>query len=146
MLYHLLYPLKIYFSPLNVVGYITFRSIAAVVTSLILSLIIGYKLVSYLKKSQITQIVRSDGPQTHQKKTGTPTMGGLIILLSLLVSTLLWARLDNRFVLWTISGILWLGVLGWLDDYIKIVRKNPVGLKPLWKLTGQVIFAVLVAA
>ena len=145
MFYHLLYPLKVFFSPLNVMGYITFRSIAAIITSLLISLLFGPKMINYLKNRQFVQSIRTDGPQTHLKKSGTPTMGGLIILVSLFVSTILWARLDNRFIIWILTGTIWLGLLGYLDDHIKIVRKNSKGLVAKWKLAGQFIFALAVS-
>jgi len=145
MFYHIFYPLRSFFSPLNVFGYITFRSMMAILTSLILSFIIGGKLISYFKRTQIIQTIRPDGPATHQKKAGTPTMGGVIILLTLLVSTLLWARLDNRFVIWTIISVIWLGFLGFLDDYLKVIKKNPEGIKARTKLLGQIILALSVS-
>jgi len=117
----------------------------AILTSLILSFIIGGKLISYFKRTQIIQTIRPDGPATHQKKAGTPTMGGVIILLTLLVSTLLWARLDNRFVIWTIISVIWLGFLGFLDDYLKVIKKNPEGIKARTKLLGQIILALSVS-
>ncbi|MBU0952526.1 MAG: phospho-N-acetylmuramoyl-pentapeptide-transferase [Elusimicrobia bacterium] len=144
MLYHLLYPLKIYFSPLNVLEYITFRSISAIITSLLISFIFGPKIINYLKNKQFLQSIRTDGPQTHLKKNGTPTMGGLIILISLVVSTILWAKLDNRFILWIIAGMVWFGLLGYMDDYTKIVRKDSKGLIARWKLAGQFTFAAAV--
>ncbi|MFN3967042.1 MAG: phospho-N-acetylmuramoyl-pentapeptide-transferase, partial [Endomicrobiia bacterium] len=145
MFYHIFYPLKSLFSPFNVFGYITFRSMLAILTSLILSFIFGNKFISWLKKVQIIQSIRSDGPPTHQKKTGTPTMGGLIILFTLLISTLLWARLDNRFIIFTILSVIWLGFLGFLDDYLKIIKKNPKGISAGTKLLGQLIFALAVS-
>jgi len=117
----------------------------AILTSLVLSFIIGKKFISYFKKTQIIQSIRSDGPATHQKKEGTPTMGGVIILLTLITSTLLWARLDNRFILWTIVAVIWFGILGFLDDYLKVIKKNPGGIKPSTKLIGQIIFALSVS-
>ncbi|MFH2071158.1 MAG: phospho-N-acetylmuramoyl-pentapeptide-transferase [Elusimicrobiota bacterium] len=142
MFYHLLYPLRVYFSPLNVFGYISFRSIAAIITSLMLSLFVGRRMIAYLKNIQAIQIIRSDGPASHHAKSGTPTMGGLIVLFNLAVSTLLWARLDNRFILMCIACVLWLGLLGFLDDYFKIMKKNPKGILPKWKIAGQVVFAL----
>ena len=122
MFYHLFYPLRVYFFPFNVFKYITFRAGGAIFTSLILSLVFAPLLIRKLKQFHIGQQVREDGPPTHMKKAGTPTMGGLIILISLTVSTFLWARLDNRFTIIILLSTLWLGLLGFLDDYLKLIR------------------------
>jgi len=145
MLYHLLYPLREIISPLNIIGYITFRTGAALLTALFISFLIGPWIIKKLRKSSIIQVIRDDGPKTHLKKSGTPTMGGVIILLSLLVSTLLWARLDNRFILLLIVATIWLGVLGLFDDYLKLVKRHPQGLAAKYKILGQVAFAVVMS-
>jgi phospho-N-acetylmuramoyl-pentapeptide-transferase len=107
--------------------------------------VLGPFLIEYLKKLKIGQTIRTDGPPTHLAKSGTPTMGGLLILISLLVSTLLWARLDNRFILLVLAGTIWLGFLGFWDDYLKLVKKNPKGLHPQMKFLGQFILGLMVA-
>ena len=145
MLYHLLYPLKVFFSPLNIFQYITFRSGAAILTSLLISFLVGPWFISYLKKKEIGQNIRQDGPKTHLGKSGTPTMGGLLILVSFISSTLLWARLDNRFILLCLAGMLWLGFLGFLDDYTKLIKKNPKGISAKTKLFWQALFAAGIA-
>jgi len=145
MFYHLLYPLREVFSPFNLFQYITFRAAGAILTSLILSFMLGPSLIAYLKNLKISQTIRTDGPPAHLAKSGTPTMGGLLILVSLVVSTLLWARLDNRFILLMLGGTLWLGFLGFWDDYLKLVKKNPRGLDPLKKFLGQSALALIVA-
>jgi phospho-N-acetylmuramoyl-pentapeptide-transferase len=145
MFYHLLYPLKNYFSPFNLFQYITFRSAMAILTSLILSLITTSFLIKRLKKYKISQTIRTDGPQSHLAKSGTPTMGGLAILISMTVTTLLWARLDNRFVIISLGCVIWLGLLGFWDDYLKLVLKNPKGLKSEIKFVMQTIPALIVA-
>jgi len=145
MLYHLLYPLRTYFSPFNVFGYISFRTILVIIISLTVSFIFGKIFIQYLKKYHITQRIRTDGPKTHLSKEGTPTMGGLIIVISILVSTLLCARLDNRFILLVLVCVLWLGFLGFMDDYLKQIKKNPKGLNAKFKLYGQLIFALFIA-
>ena len=142
MLYHIFYPLKVYFSPLNILGYITFRSIMAILCSLILCYIIGKILIPYLRKKQFVQIIRTDGPKTHLKKSGTPTMGGLIILISIILSTLLWARLNNRFIIIILISVLWLGLIGFFDDYVKIIKKNPKGISANQKLLMQLLLAI----
>ncbi|OGS34927.1 MAG: phospho-N-acetylmuramoyl-pentapeptide-transferase, partial [Elusimicrobia bacterium RIFOXYB2_FULL_49_7] len=146
MLYHLLYPLRFYFSPFNVFQYITFRVGGAIITSLLICLVFGPLLIRYLRKFKIGQTVRTDGPPTHLIKSGTPTMGGLLILVSLVVSTLLWARLDNRFILMVLGGTLWLGFLGFWDDYLKLVKKNPRGLSSRRKFAAQAVLALAVSA
>lgn len=145
MLYHLLYPLHVYFSPLNLFQYITFRAVAAIITSLAICLIAGPFLIDYLRKLKINQTIRTDGPPTHLAKSGTPTMGGLLILVSMVVSTLLWARLDNRFIILILTSVVWLGMLGFWDDYLKLVKKNPKGLSSKLKFIFQTVLATGVA-
>lgn len=146
MLYHLLYPLRDVFSPFNVFQYISFRAGGAILTSLLISLLLGPYLIRRLQALKIGQTIRSDGPQSHFSKAGTPTMGGMLILLSLLASTLLWARMDNRFVLLTLAGTVWLGIWGAWDDFLKLVRKNPKGLSPSKKFFAQMALGLGVAA
>lgn len=145
MLYHLLYPLRDIFSPLNVFQYITFRTGGAILTSLVFCLVFGPPMIRKLRSLKISQTIRNDGPKTHLSKAGTPTMGGLLILLSMLISTLLWARLDNRFILFVIAGTICLGLLGFCDDYLKLVKKNPRGVSARAKLSVQTLFALGVA-
>jgi len=144
MLYHIFYPLHIYFFPFNVFKYITFRAGAAIFTSLVLSLFLAPLLIKKLKQFHIGQQIREDGPPTHMKKAGTPTMGGLIILITLVVSTFLWARLDNRFTIIILLSTLWLGLLGFLDDYLKLVKRRSRGLRARYKLLGQSILALII--
>jgi len=144
MLYHLLYPLSSIFSPFNIFQYTTFRAGGAILTSLIITFIIGPIIIRNLKKYKIGQTVRDDGPKTHQVKSGTTTMGGIIIILSLLISSLLWARLDNHLILWLIAATLYFGMIGFADDYLKLVKKNPKGLSAKKKLFFQSMFAIFV--
>ncbi len=146
MLYHILYPLKEIFFPFNVLRYITFRAGASLMTSLVISFILAPRIIMKLKGSEKLQMIREDGPRTHFSKAGTPTMGGLIIILSLLVSVLLWARLDNPYVLILIFSVLWLGGLGFADDYIKTVKKDTRGVSPGVKIICQTALGVAVAA
>jgi len=146
MLYHIFYALRDVFSPFNVFQYITFRAGGAIVTSLIICYLIGPSIIRKLKKMKVGQMIRTDGPSTHQAKSGTPTMGGLIILISIIGSVLLWARLDNRFVLWLIAGTLWLGFLGFWDDYLKLKDRNTKGVSAKGKLFFQAVFAASLAA
>lgn len=145
MFYHLLYPLHELFTPFNIFQYISVRAAGAILTSLIISFLCGPSFIDYLRRLKIGQTVRSDGPQTHLSKSGTPTMGGALILISMVVSTLLWARLDNRFIILLLIGTVWLGFLGFRDDYLKLVKKNPKGLNPRYKLLGQSVLAAGVA-
>lgn len=145
MFYHLLYPLREFFSPLNVFQYITFRSVGAALTALLLSFMLTPWLIRILCRYKIGQHIRRDGPQSHLRKEGTPTMGGVIILLAMVGSTLLWARLNNRFILLTLGSSLWLGAIGFYDDYLKLIRGNPKGLSAAHKLIWQFILATFVA-
>lgn len=138
MLYHLLYPLSDQFSFLNVFRYITFRSAYAAVTALVFCLFMGPMIISRLRASSFRESVRTEGPDSHQAKTGTPTMGGLIILAGVLGSTLLWADLTNRSVLLMLGATIWLGAVGFVDDYLKNIRKMPKGLIARYKLYAQV--------
>jgi phospho-N-acetylmuramoyl-pentapeptide-transferase len=138
MLYHLLYPLHDVFSPLNVFRYITFRSAYAVVTALLVCFFFGPPLIRRLRDFKIRQIIRHDGPQSHFTKSGTPTMGGLLIVAGIVVPTLLWASLKNRYVMLAVAVTLILGALGFLDDYLHVVRKTPKGLLGRYKLLVQV--------
>ena len=122
---------------LNLFSYLTLRAIFAAISALAISLIIGPWMIDKLSRYQIGQVVRDDGPQTHLKKAGTPTMGGLLILVAIIVSTLLWADLSNRFV-WVVLGVTTaFGLVGFYDDYLKLVKKNPKGLIARWKYFWQ---------
>lgn len=145
MFYHLLYPLHRYFGPLNVFQYITFRSVGAALTALIISLIFTPWVIKRLQAFNIGQHIRDDGPKTHLSKEGTPTMGGLVILVAMIVSTLAWARLNNRFIIIIILSSIWLGLIGFVDDYLKLIKRNPKGLAANYKLLGQIILALAVA-
>ena len=126
---------------INIFQYITFRTVGAILTSLIITFIIAPFIIKNLKKYKIGQTIRNDGPTTHLIKSGTTTMGGIIIIISLLVSTILWARLDNNFIVWLIFATIYFGSIGFTDDYLKLVKKNPKGLSARKKLLFQSIFA-----
>ncbi|MBD3271259.1 MAG: phospho-N-acetylmuramoyl-pentapeptide-transferase, partial [Elusimicrobia bacterium] len=142
MLYHLLLPLKAVFSPLNVFQYITFRAGGAMLTAMIISFLIGSPLINALRRFKMTQQVRDDGPPNHSGKKDTPTMGGLMILCSLVCSTVLWCRLDNWYTWILVVSALVLGGLGLVDDYLKISRKNSKGVCPSLKLVIQTVLAL----
>lgn len=135
-----------YFSVFNVFSYLTFRAILGILTSLLLSLYLGPKLIARLQKMQIGQVVRGDGPESHFSKKGTPTMGGLLILGSVLASTLLWADLDNKYVWVVLFVLVSFGWIGFVDDYRKVIRKDPKGLIARWKYFWQSLFAIATAA
>ena len=142
MLYHLLYPLQEYFGALRVFQYITFRAAGAAATALLLAFVVAPPIIRKLRVRKVGQIIRADGPTSHQSKVGTPTMGGVIILLCTIVPTLLWARLDNRYVIVAMIATLWTGVIGFIDDYLKIIQGKPRGLVARYKLIGQITFGV----
>lgn len=145
MLYHILFSLRDIFSPFNVVRYITFRAAASFITALAINFIIAPVVIRKLKSKGQLQSIRDDGPSTHFSKRGTPTMGGLIIIISLLISVLLWARLDNPYTLLLMGSTIWLGLLGFTDDYRKTVNNDSRGVTPRMKLFWQFSLGVIVA-
>ncbi len=145
----MLYYLFQYLNKLNVPGagvfsYISFRSAAAVITSLIISMMIGKSIIDFLQKKQVGEVVRDLGLEGQYRKQGTPSMGGIIILASILIPTLLFARLDNIYVILMLVTTVWLGLMGFLDDYIKVFKKNKEGLAGRFKILGQIILGVIV--
>jgi phospho-N-acetylmuramoyl-pentapeptide-transferase len=137
MLYHLLYPLHTYFSVLNVFRYITFRAAYAMVTALIISFLLGPLLIRALNRMQVYQVIREEGPKTHHAKTGTPTMGGILILAAVLIPSLLWCNLTNPYIQITLIATVWMGAIGFIDDYLRVIKKRPKGLVGRYKLVGQ---------
>ncbi|MFH1146805.1 MAG: phospho-N-acetylmuramoyl-pentapeptide-transferase [Pseudomonadota bacterium] len=137
MLYHLLYPLHVYLNIFNVFRYITFRAIYATLTALILSFVFGPWLIRRLRDLQIGQYVREEGPKSHVSKQGTPTMGGIMIIFAVVVSTLLWADLTNHYVWLVTLVITGFGLIGFADDYLKVIKKNNKGLSGRLKLLFQ---------
>jgi phospho-N-acetylmuramoyl-pentapeptide-transferase len=145
MLYYLLYHvLQKYFSPLNVFRYITVRTVYASLTAMFLALVFGPWLIRKLRELQIGQYIREEGPQAHQKKAGTPTMGGVLIVLSTAVPTLLWADLQNPFVLLALFALLAFAAIGFVDDYAKVAKRRNLGLTGKRKLTLQVLVSSVV--
>ena len=126
-----------YYSGFNVFSYLTLRAILGILTALLISLYFGPKLIRALQKMQIGQVVRHDGPESHLSKKGTPTMGGILILVAIFTSTLLWADLSNKYVWATLFVVGSLGVVGFIDDYRKVIRKDPKGLIAKWKYFWQ---------
>jgi len=137
MLYSLFHSLEGWYSGFNVFNYLTFRAILSVLTALVISFIIGPYMIRKLSFYRIGQTVRDDGPETHLTKAGTPTMGGALILIAITVSTLLWADLGNRHIWITLLVTLAFGIIGWIDDYKKLVKGDPKGLIPRYKYFWQ---------
>ena len=142
MLYHLLYPFHTEFSVLNVTRYITFRTAAASLTALAISLVLGPWMIRKLRDFQIGQVIRQEGPQSHRAKAGTPTMGGLLILTASIVPTLLWADLANPYVWIAVLATVGFGAVGFMDDYLKVVRRSHHGLIPRYKMGGQILIGL----
>ncbi|MFP3019230.1 MAG: phospho-N-acetylmuramoyl-pentapeptide-transferase [Arsenophonus sp.] len=134
-----------YFSGFNLFSYLTFRAITSLLTSLVISLWMGPNLISFLEKLQISQTVRDEGPESHFSKSGTPTMGGLLILSSIFISVILWARLNNPYVWCVLVILLGYGIIGFIDDYRKILSKNSRGLIARWKYFWQSLLALSIA-
>ncbi len=143
MFYHLLYPLHQYWSAFNVFKYITFRSAYATVTALLICFLLGNWVIRRLTALQLGEEIRSDGPASHQKKKGTPTMGGVLVLAAIVIPTLLWADLSNRYVLLALLSTVWMGTIGFIDDYLKVVKKHPKGMVGRFKLVGQISYGLL---
>ena len=124
--------------------YITFRSAAAIILSLLISLLLGKRIISSLKRLQIGETIRELGLSGENLKAGTPTMGGIIIILAILIPTLLLARLNNIYVITLLIATVWLATIGFIDDYIKVFKKDKAGLKSKFKLAGQVVLGLIV--
>jgi phospho-N-acetylmuramoyl-pentapeptide-transferase len=147
MLYYLLYHVfQRYFSPLNVFRYITVRTVYASLTAMFLALVFGPWLIRKLRELQIGQYIREEGPQEHKKKAGTPTMGGVLIVLSTAVPVLLWADLENAFVLIALFALLGFAAIGFIDDYAKVSKQQNLGLTAKRKFSLQILISLIVGA
>jgi len=145
MLYYFLFPLAKYHTVFNVFQYITFRTIYAAVTALVLSFIMGPYLITRLKKMNIGEVVREDGPPAHVVKEGTPTMGGTLIIIVIIFTVMLWGNLNNAYI-WLLSFVtVGMGLIGFIDDYKKVVKKHKKGMRPAVKFTAQVSVALAAA-
>jgi phospho-N-acetylmuramoyl-pentapeptide-transferase len=145
MLYYLfVFLLRPHFSPLNVFRYITVRTAMASSSALLLSLLLGPWVIERLRELQVKQYIREEGPKAHQKKAGTPTMGGVLIVAAIVIPTLLWADLRNPYVILATGATLAFGAIGFVDDYNKVVRKRNMGLRPRAKFSLQVLTCVVV--
>ena len=134
-----------YYSAFNVFSYLTFRAIISTLTALIISLYFGPKLIRYLQDMQIGQTIRDDGPESHQVKSGTPTMGGILILASIVISVLLWGDLSNTYVWVVLFVVSSFGLIGFVDDYRKVIRKDANGLIARWKYFWQTVAGLTTA-
>src|SRR5438270_9463713 len=146
ILYEFLYPMNHLWAPLrvlNVFQYITFRTAYASITALLISLFLGPWLIERLRDFQIGQQIREEGPKSHQKKAGTPTMGGLLIVVSIVIPTLLWTNLRNPYVWIALFGLLSYGAIGLWDDYTKVRRMRNLGLT-VWQKIGLQVLAALI--
>ena len=144
MFYHILYPLREYYFAFNVFGYISFRAIGAALTALFISFILGPRIINILKHKQIGETIRKDGPETHLKKEGTPTMGGLIVLLAIILPTLMWTKITSKHILLILMSTIWMGAIGFLDDYLKVIKKYPPGLIAKYKMIGQISLGLFI--
>src|SRR5690349_6090007 len=129
----------------NVFGYITLRAVLSCLTALLMTFMVGPMMIRRLTSYKIGQAVRDDGPQTHLPKAGTPTMGGALILVSVVITTLLWADLENRFVWVVLAVTIGFGVIGWVDDFRKVVHRNPKGLSARAKFFWQSVVGLTAA-
>lgn len=143
MLYFLFTSLVGYVSGFNLFRYITFRTAAATITAILITLFLGPYFIRLLRKFQIKEKIRTDGPQTHLAKEGTPTMGGIIILTAIIIPTVLWADLTNYFILMILLTTFWLGLIGFMDDYLKAVKHQPKGMVARKKLIGQLSLGIV---
>jgi phospho-N-acetylmuramoyl-pentapeptide-transferase len=146
VLFHLLSALRHEFSAFNVVRYITFRTAVASLTALFLVLLLGPWMIERLRRLQVGQYIREEGPKGHQKKAGTPTMGGLLILTGIVLPTLLWADLTNRNTWILVFAVTAFGAIGFADDYLKVVKKQNLGLKSRPKLLATLLVALIIGA
>lgn len=143
MLYNLLYNLHDWFSPFNVFRYITFRTALAVITAMFFSFVLGPWMIRKLRRLSLTQHIRDDGPKAHMEKVGTPTMGGVLIILCIIISLFMWGDLKNIYIWTMIVALLGFGTIGFFDDYLKIIRKSQRGLRAYQKFGLQIILALL---
>jgi phospho-N-acetylmuramoyl-pentapeptide-transferase len=146
MLYYFFeYINKVYAPPgFNIFRYLTFRSALSAITALFLAFYLGPKIIRMLQKNQIGEAKKEDAPQTHWSKAGTPTMGGLIIIFSAIVPVLLWGDLKSTYIILILAGTVWLSLVGFLDDYLKVIKKYPKGLIGRYKLLGQFLIGLIV--
>lgn len=146
MLYHLLYPLHTQISFFNIFRYITFRTIYGGLTAFIICLFLGPLVIKKLSRLQIGQFIQHDGPETHFEKEGTPTMGGVLILFSIAISILMWARLDNHYITIMLLSIILFGLIGFIDDYLMQVKKRNMGFTAKAKFIVQILAGLVISS
>jgi phospho-N-acetylmuramoyl-pentapeptide-transferase len=146
MLYHFLPQFADVHIIFNLFNFLTFRSVGAIVTSLLIAFVVGPATIRWLRELRVGEVVRSDGPEGHLHKAGTPTMGGALIVLSAAISTLLWAELTNWYVVLSLLAFLWMGAIGFMDDYLQVVRHRTKGLIARYKMIGQLSFGLALGA
>ncbi len=146
MLYYLFDYINKIFSPpgFKVFRYLTFRSALAAITALVLAFYLGPKIIKILEKHQIGEAKKADGPKSHWSKAGTPTMGGVILIISIVIPVLMWAELKSMYVILILAGTVWLSGVGFLDDYLKVIKKLPNGLIARYKLLGQFLVGLII--
>ncbi len=146
MFYYLFNYINEKFDPpgFDIFRFLTFRSALAAITALFLSFYLGPKIINFLKKKQVGETIREVGPERHKAKAGTPTMGGLIILLTVTIPVLLWSDIKSAYIILVLAGTLWLGFVGFVDDYLKVIKKYKMGLIARYKLIGQVIIGLVI--
>ena len=145
MFHYFLSPLKDFYTGFNLFEYITFRAAAAAITALLICFFAGPWIIKILGNRQIGEEIRKNGPASHQKKKGTPTMGGFIILLAVLVPTLLFTDLTNPLIKIMVFSTIWMGIFGFLDDYLKVIKKMELGLIARYKLLGQITLGIIIS-
>ncbi len=144
MFYYIYYFFHDQISYLRLFRYITVRAVFGAITAFLISIIFGPYVINKLRELKVGQTVREDGPETHKGKSGTPTMGGILILISILIPTIFWSNLNNPLVRLALLTTIWLGIIGFIDDYLKLTHKDPEGLKGRYKLLGQIILGVFI--
>jgi phospho-N-acetylmuramoyl-pentapeptide-transferase len=144
LFYHLLYPLREYISAFNIFRYITFRTAYATVTSLFICFVFGPALIRMLANRKFLNGIRNHTPERHAGKQGTPTMGGIMIILAVVVPTLLWANLTNPYIIISVVATCWLGAMGFVDDYLRVVKCKPAGLVGKYKVAGQALLGLAI--
>ena len=144
MLYNLLYPLSSQLSFLNVFQYITFRTMFATLTALIITMLIGNVVTDLLKKWKLSQITKGYEPKRHKSKEGTPTMGGIMIMGTTVLSTLLWADITNHYIILLLILFVGFGLVGFADDYIKTIKRNPEGMRGKSKLFYEILISTII--
>ena len=140
----MIYLIHTYFD-INILQYVTFRAAGAAITALLISFLLGPKIIRTLQLHQIGEMIRKNGPHTHYLKEGTPTMGGIIMLLSIILPSILWSRLDNMYSWIIIISTLFMGLIGFIDDYLKIVKRISKGLIARYKLVAQILTGIFIA-